>query len=186
MRTRGTARILCRLIDGSSVVLAPETTLTIVQSRYNPTRKTGLSFLYLKHGSARFNLSSPSDLSAYKYKVQTDMVSVFSREADFVVQTSSEATEIIAFENSLLEVTGMAQPEDVISLSGLQRVFVSKKIISPTVEALSRGDIETVMADFHSAPQITLLADGANEKAADNKSEETMVEEGIIEIELTQ
>jgi hypothetical protein len=186
MRTRGTARILCRLIDGSRVVLAPETTLTIVQSRYIPTRKTGVSFLYLKHGNARFTLSPPSDLSAYDFKVQTDMVFVLAREADFVVKTSSEATDIIAFENSQLEVTGMAQPEDVISLSGLQRTFVSGKIISPTVETLSREDIATVMADFHSAPQITLLADGANEKVEDTISEETMAEEGIIETELTE
>ena len=144
MRTRGTARLLCRLIDGSSIVLTPATTLTIIQSRYNSIRKTGVSFLYLKHGGARFTLNPPPDLSSYDFKVQTDMVFVLTREADFVVKTSSEATDIIAFENSQLEVTGMAQPEDVISLSGLQRIFVSEKNSAPAVETLTREDIEPV------------------------------------------
>jgi hypothetical protein len=50
------------------------------------------------------------------------------------------------------------------------------------------------MADFHSAPRSTLLADGANENPEDNKSEEmpeetmekTPIEEGIVETDLSE
>lgn len=197
MRTRGAARILCRLIDGSSIVLTPETTLTIIQSRYNPIRKTGVSFFYLKHGSARFTLNPRTDLSSYGFKVQTEMAFALARDADFVVKANSEATDIIAFENSQLEVTGMAQPEDVTILSGPQRAFVSEETSAPAVETLTPEDIEILMAEFHSAPRSTLLADGAdgaNENPEDNKSEEmpeetmkkTPIEEDIVETDLSE
>jgi hypothetical protein len=48
--TRNTGRILCRLIDGTIFSLAPQTTLTILQCNLNSARKTGVSFLSLKHG----------------------------------------------------------------------------------------------------------------------------------------
>jgi hypothetical protein len=175
MHTRGTARILCRLIDGSSIVLTPETTLTIIQSRYNSIRKTGVSFLYLKHGGARFTLNPRTDLSSYDFKVQTELAFALARDADFVVKANPEATDIIAFENSQVEITGMSRPEDVTILSGPQKTFVSEENSAPAVETLTPEDIEILMADFHSAPRSTLLADGAggaNENPEDNKSEE--------------
>ena len=193
MRTRGSARILCRLIDGSRIILTPETTLTIIQSRYNSVRKTGVSFLYIKHGGARFKLNPPPDLSDYDFKVQTETAFANARKADFVVKAYPEATDIIAFENSQLEITGMAQPEDVTFLSGPQRALVSAEIVEPAVETLTPENIETLMADFHSAPQSTLLADdadGASEHSEDIKPEETLevtpIEEGIVETELTE
>ena len=183
MRTRGTAWIICRLIDGSNIVLTPQTTLTIVQSSYNSIRKTSISFLYLKHGGVRFKLNPMPDLSSYDFKVQTEAAFTLAREADFVIKATPETTDIIAFEKSRLEVTGMAQPEEVTYLSDFQRAIVTKEIISPTVETLSREDIETMMTDFHPAPQSTLLAAGTqneNDRQVP-KSDETLVEEDIVE-----
>ena len=196
MRTRRAARILCRLIDGSSIILTPESTLTIIQSSYNSTRKTGVSFLYLKHGGARFKLNPPTDLSSYDFKVQTETAFAQAKEADFVVKAKRDTTDIIAFEDSRLEVTGMAQPEDVTYLSDLQRTLVSEEIIAPIVETLLPEDHEMYLADFHSAPRSTLLAessDAVDETPEDNESEkipeempfetptETVVEEDIVE-----
>jgi hypothetical protein len=181
MRTRATAWILCRLIDGSKIVLTPQTTLTILQSSYNSVRKTSVSFLYLKHGGARFKLNPMPDLSSYDFKVQTEVAFTLASEADFVVKANPQATDIIAFEKSRLEVTAMAQPEEVTFLSDFQRVIVTEEIISPTVETLSRADIETMMADFHPVPQSTLLAAGTKNNRQDHKADETLVEEDIVE-----
>ena len=202
MSTSGSARILCRLIDGSSIVMTPETTLTIIQSSYNSFRKSGISFLYLQHGGARFKLNPPADLSSYDFKVQTETAFTQTREADFVVKTEPEATDIIAFENSRLEVAGMAQPEDITYLSGLQKTFISGDIISPTVETLSTEEHEAFMTDFHSAPRSILFADKADARADDDISQgttkgvseempeetpsESLVEEEIVETELTE
>ncbi len=186
VNTRGGARVLCRLIDGSRIVIAAETTLKIVQCRINSSRKTGLSFLYLKHGSARFTRTFRTEFSSYDFRVQTDWAFITAREADFVVKSSPVATDIIAFNNSQLEVAGAAQPEDVTYSSGQQRIFISEESISPSVATLSQEDIETFTADFHLAPRYTELADSAGEKEQDNKSEKVPVEETIVETELSE
>ena len=56
LRTLAEAWILYRLVDGSKIVLAPETTLLIIRSTYNSTKKISSSFLSLKQGGARIRV----------------------------------------------------------------------------------------------------------------------------------
>jgi len=186
LRTRAAAWIFCRLIDGSHIVLSPLTSLTILQSNYNPARKSSVSFLKLNHGSARFTLKPLPDLSAYDFKVQTDVAFTLAREGDFVVKTNPQATDIVAFENSRLEVTAMAQPEAVTFLSDFQRAIVAEGNFSPTVETLSRQDIETIQANFYPAAQSTLFAVGTNNNREDHKTDESPTEEDIAEPKLSE
>ena len=186
VRTRETAWLLCRLIDGSHIFLAPKTTLTVLQSSYNSSRKISVSFLYLEHGGARFKLNPIPASDSHEFKVQTDAAFVLAKDADFVVKAGPGATEIAAFEKSRLEVTGMAQPDEVIFLSDFQRTTVAKEIISPTVETLSRETVETMMAGFHTAPLYTLLAAGTKNNDRDPKIEDTMIEEDIAEPKMSE
>jgi hypothetical protein len=181
MRTRAAAWISCRLIDGSYIFLTPQTTLTIHQSSYLSSRITGVSFLYLKHGSARFKLNPIPDVFSYDYKVQTEVAFTLAREGDFAVKANPEATEIVAFEKSRLEVTTMAQPEEITFLSDFQRTIITEEIISPIVETLSPEDIELIMAGFHAAPPGTMSAAGTINKRQDRKTEDTLIEEDIVE-----
>ena len=181
MHTRENAWILCRLIDGSQFVLTPKTTLTILQSSYNSSRKIGVTSLDLKHGSARFKLNPMPDLYSYDYKVQTELSLTRAREADFVVQANPESTEIVAFENSRLEVTSMAQPEEIAFLSDFQRTIVSETIISPMVETLSREDIEIMMTGIHTSLSGALAAGGTKDESPDPKTEDSLIEEDIVE-----
>jgi len=181
MHTRETAWILCRLIDGSHIVLTPKTTLTILQSSYNSSRKISVTSLDLKHGSARFKLNPMPDLYSYDYKVRTELCLTRAREADFVVQANPESTEIVAFENSRLEVTSMAQPEDITFLSDFQRTIVSETIISPTVETLSREDIEIMMTGVPTALSGALAAGGTKDESPVPKTEDSLIEEDIVE-----
>ncbi len=181
LHTRATAWILCRLIDGSHIVLMPETTLTIRQSSFISSRKTGVSFVYLEHGGARFKLNPLPDFFSYDYKVQTEVAYTLAREGDFTVKANREATEIVAFEKSRLEVTGVAQPEQVIFLSDFQRTIVTEETIFPTVETLSPEDIEIMMSGFHTTLPGTLSAAETKDKRQDPSTEETLVEEDIGE-----
>lgn len=198
IRTRESARILCRLIDGSNIILIPHTSLTIIQSSYNTARKTSISFLFLEHGGARFNLNPNPGLNSYDFKVQTELAFAMAGDADFAVKATTEATDIVAFENSRVEVTAMAQPEETTYLSGYQRTVISEETISPTVDVPPREYIENLMSEFHSAPRSTLLAarpkvDGEGKKADETPAgeetrpeektpmEETIVEEDIVE-----
>jgi hypothetical protein len=204
IRTSGSARIFCRLIDGSNIILIPETFLTIVQSSYNTARKTGMSFLFLEHGGARFNLNPNPELISYEFKVQTELAFTVARDADFVVKATKEATDIVVFENSRVEVSAMAQPEETTYLSGYQRTVISEGTIAPRVDVSPREYIENLMSEFHSAPRGTFLAarpkgDREDSRAGDTPAteetrpeektpieEETIVEEDITEPRLSE
>jgi len=185
LRTRENAWMFCRLIDGSHIVLTSETSLTILQSSYNTNLKTSATFLNLAHGGARFKLNPMPALSAYDYKVQTASAFIKTSEADFVVRANPATTEIAAFENSRLEVTGLAQPQEVIFLSDFQRAIVSQATIAPKVETLSQEDIETLMAGFHTAPPGSIVAAGPKDEAKDEgpdpMTEDTLIEEDIVD-----
>ena len=193
LRTRETAWIFCRLLDGSHIVLAPKTTLTILQSSYNANLKTSVTFLDLERGGARFKLNSRPELSAYDYKVQTAAALIRTSAADFVVRTNPAATEIFALENSRLEVTGRAQPQEVIFLADFQKTIVSPAVISPQVETLARENMEALVTGFNPAPPGTLAADGTKDEGQDEvkdevkdkgrspKTEDMLIEEDIVD-----
>ena len=160
MRSQGTGWILCALVDNSQIALMSQTSLGITNSNYNSARKTSASFLHLEQGSARFKLMPMTDLFAHEFKVETPTAFIAASKGDFVVKTDQKTTEIIAFDNSRLEVTGMAAPEEVISLTDFQRTVVRKELVSKTVETVSPEEAETLMTEFHLAPRTNLFASG--------------------------
>ncbi|UCD77720.1 MAG: FecR domain-containing protein [Desulfobacterales bacterium] len=157
IRTGETGWISCWLVDRCHIALMSETTLAVLQSTYNSARKTSASFLQLKQGDARFKLMPLPDLSSYEFKVQTDTAFMVTGNADFIVIANSDTTEIIAFDNSRLEVTGMAAPEEVMYLSDFQRTVVQAEMVSKTVETVSREEAETMKAEFHLTPRTDLF-----------------------------
>jgi len=186
LRTRDSAWILCRLIDGSHINIKPSTTLTILRSSYNSGRKTSITYLNLEHGSARFRLNPIPGLAVYDFKVQTGLASTLTSEADFVVRAKPDASEIIALERSRLEVTRMAQPEEVTYLSDFQRTFVSEDVISPTVEALTPEDIESMSVSSPMAPPGSISAVRNPDKRQDIEEDATLIEEDIADPKLIE
>jgi hypothetical protein len=181
IRTGETGWILCRLMDGCRIGLMSQSTLAIQQSNYNSARKTSASLLHLIQGIARFKLMRPSDLSSYEFKVQTQTAIVVTSNADFVVKAYPQATEIIAFDKSRLEVTGMAAPEEVLILSDFQRTVIGEKLASKTVAAVSREDAETMMAEFYLTPRTNMFASGPKGPHKDEFNNEAPGERGNVD-----
>lgn len=179
IRTRGTSWISCRLIDGSNMALTAGTTLTILQSNYNSARQSSVSFLKLNRGGARFKFNPSPDLSAPEFKIQTETAFIVTRNADFIIKLNPAQTEIIALENSRLEVTGMAQPEEYISLTDFQRTTIKEGMPSQTAETLFMEDIEAMTAEFHLLPHNKLFAAATEYNREDEITEETLVEDSV-------
>ena len=174
LHTYEKAWIQCRLVDGSKLALAPGTMLTIFQSNSNSARKSSLSFLSLTHGDARFYVSGSPEFSTFEYKIQTPTAFVQVQAADFVVKTDPGVTEIITFEKSRLEVTSLAQPEEVLFMSDFQRVVVRPESASPAVETVSREEADMQMAEFHLAPDIKVFAYGPGNYRAQDTTDEAL------------
>ena len=176
LHTRQNSRILCRLVDGSRMAMAPGTRLTLRQSNSNSARKSSRSFLSLKQGGARFYVNPKPEFSTFYFKVQTETAFVQAQAADFVVKAAlgtAGTTVISAFENSRLEVTSLAEPEKIQFLSDYQRAVFSQQSAAPVVETVSPIDAEVLMAEFSLVPDNKLFATGSTDDRAHGAARET-------------
>lgn len=174
LQTRKNSRILFRLVDGSRLAMAPGTRLTLLQTSANSARKSSLSFLALKRGGARFYVNPRHDVSMFEFKVQTETAFIQAQAADFVIKADPGSTEIATFENSRLEVTSLAEPEEVNFLSDYQRTVITTQPVAPVVETVSAVDAEELMAEFRLVPANDIKASGATSFRSD-----TIVEEDL-------
>ena len=175
--SRETGWILCALVDDSQIALMPQTALRITNSYYNSTRKTVDLFLHLEQGSARFKLMPRTDFSSYEFTVETQTASIKAGRGDFIVEADPEATQIIAFENSRLGVTDMAQPEEVTFLTDFQRTTIRKDPVSKTVKTVSLEELASLKAQFHLTPRTNLFAAGAGSTRGNEPRSESPAEE---------
>ncbi len=161
LQTHQDSRVLFRLVDGSRLAMAPGTRLTLLQTNVNSARKSSLSFLVLTKGGARFYVNPRPDLAMVEFKVETETAFIQAQTADFVIKADPENTEIATFENSRLEVTSLAEPEEINLLSDYQRTVITTESVAPSVETLSAADAEELMAQFRLVPANKLIASGA-------------------------
>ena len=146
----------------------------IQQSNSNSARKSSRSFLSLKQGGARFYVNPKPEFSTFDFKVQTETAFVQAQAADFVIKADPGNTEISAFENSRLEVTSLAEPEEIHFLSDYQRIVFSQQSVAPVVETVSPIDAEVLMAEFSLVPDNKLFASGSTDYRAHDITEETL------------
>ena len=135
-----------------------QSALAILQSNYNSVRRTSATVIHLIQGAARFKLMRLPDLASYEFKVQTQTASAVTSNADFVVKANPQETEIIAFDESRLEVSSMAAPEEVFILTDFQRTVIGAKLASNSVAAVSREDAATMMTEFYLTARTNLFA----------------------------
>ncbi len=150
--TRRTGRILCQLVDGSRFFLTMASTLKILQCNYNASRQAGVSFLSLQQGGARFQVQAPEGVEAYAFKVQTQTAFIETRAADFVVQARVQSTTVMTLAGSRLEITALADPEEVTFLSAFQQAMVTAQSPVPMVETLSPQGAQALKARFELYP----------------------------------
>jgi hypothetical protein len=160
IRTEAGAWVACRLADGSQFALMSQTTLSILQSSLSTVRKTGASFVNLMQGAGRFKSVPRPELASYEFKIQTPTAFAVTVNADFVVKVNPQASEIIAFENSRLEVSGVSAPEDVLLVSDFQQITVRQASIPDAITAVSRQEAENMRSEFYLSPRADLLAAG--------------------------
>jgi len=168
------SRILCWLVDGSRLAMAPGTVLTLDQSNSNSARKSSRTSLSLKQGGVRFYVSPTPVFATFEFKVQTETALVRVQAADFVIKADPGFTEITPFENSRLEVTSLAEPEEIQFLSDYQRAVVRTQAASLVVETISREEADKQMAVFRLAPDRNLSASGVNYYRAHDTTTETL------------
>lgn len=181
VRTRNNARIFFRLVDGTTIALAPGTMITILQANLNSARKTSESFLALKQGAARFKVNPMAGLETSGIKVETEIAFIQARAADFIVKTDPASTEIVTMENSRLEMTNLVDPEEMHFLSDYQRAVVRPDSAFPLIEDVTREDIAPLLSLFRFVPDNTYFTFSAPGDRSQDSNRELPEDQEIIE-----
>lgn len=149
-------RIRFELNDGSILTLASETKMEINDSVFAPRKKSRFSFLSLAWGKARFWVKKIVDARRSEFKVRTRTAVVGVRGSDFVVRATRDATRVIAFENTRLELVSMARPDlKPVMLKDFERVQVRLGEMPSSIERLSPAEINQVKREFAFFPKIS-------------------------------
>ncbi len=109
--TPGNSRARFELNDGSIMSMGPRSRLVINQSVYNRKKKTRQSFLSLSLGKVRFWVVKALNLKRSEFKVRTKTSIGGVRGSDFIANVTSDGTEWITLEDTLLEVRATVDPE---------------------------------------------------------------------------
>lgn len=171
--TMSNGRVLCRLIDGTIFSLAAATTLTIIQCNYNSARKTGVSFLSLNRGHGFFKVNPSPELFSYEFKIQTMTAFVQAQKAEFIIKSNQGATEIATFDQSRLEVTNLAVPEELFFLTDFQKTIVADKPGPQMAETVTHQESMAMMAEVRLMPETKSFASSPDRYSQKDSADET-------------
>jgi hypothetical protein len=156
--TREGARAVLELNDGSRISLAELTRLVIDRSVFNPADGTRESLLDMSLGKARFWVQKIVGSKRSSFQVRTETAIAGVRGSDFVVRSTRLLTEVVALENTRLEVSAAAAPEKALVLTDFQRTVVAVNQMPSAPEIVGPDEIERLKRAF---PQVAGGADRA-------------------------
>ncbi|MFP4420049.1 MAG: FecR domain-containing protein [Desulfococcaceae bacterium] len=145
-------KVNVELNDGSRLVLATNTRMTIRRSVYNPDRlKTRNSFIDLILGKARFFVRKIDGLVSSDFKVKTKTAIVGVRGSDFAVEVGEDLTTVTAFEDTQIDLIGLVAP--------CPRVEEGQRLDECDVTPVRLRDFEQAMVPQGSFPELVGLLD---------------------------
>jgi hypothetical protein len=126
-------------------------------------------------------VAAPTELFSYEFKIQTVTAFAQARNADFVIKTKQDSTEIFVFEKSRLELTNLAAPEVAFFLTDFQSTVVRDTLGPQIAFNLSQEEVEAVTADVRVTPQSHLFASSAEKYHEDNTAAAALESDSDVE-----
>lgn len=137
------------LNDGSFISLSPGSLLTISQSVYAPEQKTRSSLMNMIRGNARFVVKKFVDARHSEFKVKTKTAVAGVRGSDFIILSGEAVTEIMALENTELEVFSLAVPDaKPVSLHSFERTLVRHGALPEEARRMDAEEVDRLMREF--------------------------------------
>ncbi|MDY6904565.1 MAG: FecR family protein [Thermodesulfobacteriota bacterium] len=109
--TRDGGRMVVSLKDGSEMTLAPDSSLMINKSVYDPKGKNRLSFMEMFSGKARFLVKKLAEYKYSRFNVKTSSSVVGVRGSDFIVERMGDDSQVTALQDTTLEVSSLDFPD---------------------------------------------------------------------------
>ncbi|MCP4105548.1 MAG: FecR domain-containing protein [Desulfobacteraceae bacterium] len=146
--TSAKSRARFELEDGSTITLASETKLVISESIYDPSSKSRSSFFRMSIGKARFIVRKLLGFKKSDFEVKTKTAIVGVRGSDFIINASPEQTVVITLENTVLQVTGIADVSKPIMLKDYQKTVVELDALPTDAKEIPIEETERMMREM--------------------------------------
>lgn len=172
----------CKLNDGSIIRLSSNSKLAINQSTHDTKTKSSFSALSLIPGNGYFKIARLDEFEPREFKVETDVVVVDARKADFILMVAEGINEILALQASILQVASLEDPEQKIILSDFQRAVIQQGVLPSTVEMIPPEEAKQLVSQFYQVPE-GILSDMALKKLDE---EEVLEDEDILEEDIEE
>ncbi len=142
-------KVAFKLNDGSFVSLSSNSTLTLTQSVYAPEAKSRSSLMNMVKGKARFVVKKFVDARHQEFKVKTKTAVAGVRGSDFIIMSRETVTEIMALENTALEVFSLAAPEAIpVALHDFERTRVHLGALPEEARRMDAEEVDRLRREF--------------------------------------
>jgi hypothetical protein len=143
------SRASFKLNDGSILSLGSNTQMLISESIYDASHGKRASFLKMKAGKARFGITKLSNYNQSDFKVRTPTAIVGVRGSDFIIRAKKLLTEVVTFQDTVLEVVNLFAPDVMpVLLSEFEKVVVESEMLTSVVSPISTEDAESLKQEF--------------------------------------
>jgi hypothetical protein len=174
----------CKLNDGSAIKLSSNSQLKFNQSAHSFKRKSSITSLSLYAGRAFFKIAKLDGFEPREFRVETDAVVAGGRQAIFMMLISDESTEIVALNDSLLEIMSLQDPEQKIFLSEYQRIVIEEDSLPSTVEIIPQSEAGLLISKFRQYYESELSDPSPHKLVEQKEGDEGIEEEDIQEEEI--
>ena len=152
--TRGDGHIRMALNDDSVMVLAPDTSLVIDQSVYDPDRQTRSSFVDMVRGKTWFLIKKLGTFKRSEFKVRTQTAIAGVRGSEFIILAAEDRSVITAVKDTRLEVAFLAAPEvPPVMITDLEQTVVLRGARTAPVVSISLEQLREITTDFFISPR---------------------------------
>jgi len=109
--TKSSSIVNIRLNDQSDISVGFESTFQLNRAVFHPKKKKRSTFINMSSGRARFSVRKLKSFPERRFRVKTATALIGVRGSDFVIVAKESMTEVAAFENTELELTGLEMPD---------------------------------------------------------------------------
>jgi hypothetical protein len=143
------SRVSFEFNDGSILSLGSNTQMVITESIFNASKRRRALFLRMKTGKARFGVPKLSNYNQSDFKVRTPTAIVGVRGSDFIIRARKLLTEVLTFQETVLEVVNLFVPDVMpVLLSDFERVVVEAEMLTSVVTPITDEEAEAVKHEF--------------------------------------
>lgn len=179
--TQKHANIRFALNDGSILSLASQTKLVLKRSTYDPDKRNRTSFIRMAVGRARFWVKKLMDFKYASFTVKTDTAVIGVRGSDFVIRAGDNLTEVIALDDTALEVFSSSLPDaPSVMVTDLNRVRVEDGLPPSEPEQVSREIIEKIREELNVVSERDVSAPGTNARKRPDRKQGILVPRGEV------